>query len=110
MRVTWLDVRDFRSYAALRFEPDPGVNVLVGDNGQGKTSVLEAISYLGTTKSFRGVPDDALIREGADAAVVSGTEGGGHSGFDQITTLCLVPQAADAVKIPVIAGGGRVGS
>ena len=33
-------------------------------------------------------------------------EGGGHSGFDQLTTLCLVPQAVDAVKIPVIAGGG----
>ena len=43
---------------------------------------------------------------GADAVVVSGTEGGGHSGFDQITTMCLVPQAVDAVKIPVIAGGG----
>lgn len=43
---------------------------------------------------------------GADAVVVSGTEGGGHSGFDQITTLCLVPQAVDAVRIPVIAGGG----
>jgi NAD(P)H-dependent flavin oxidoreductase YrpB (nitropropane dioxygenase family) len=44
--------------------------------------------------------------EGVDAVVVSGTEGGGHSGFDQITTFCLVPQAADAVEIPVIAGGG----
>ncbi len=45
---------------------------------------------------------------GVDAVVVSGTEGGGHSGFDQLTTFCLVPQAADAVKIPVIAGGGIV--
>jgi len=45
---------------------------------------------------------------GVDAVVVSGTEGGGHSGFDQITTLCLVPQAADASTIPVIAGGGIV--
>jgi NAD(P)H-dependent flavin oxidoreductase YrpB (nitropropane dioxygenase family) len=43
---------------------------------------------------------------GVDAVVVSGTEGGGHSGFDQITTFCLVPQAVDAVTIPVIAGGG----
>jgi NAD(P)H-dependent flavin oxidoreductase YrpB (nitropropane dioxygenase family) len=43
---------------------------------------------------------------GVDAAIASGTEGGGHSGFDQITTLCLIPQAVDAVKIPVIAGGG----
>ena len=45
---------------------------------------------------------------GVDAVVVSGTEGGGHSGFDQLTTFCLVPQAAEAVKIPVIAGGGIV--
>lgn len=45
---------------------------------------------------------------GVDAVVVSGTEGGGHSGFDQITTFCLVPQAAEAVNIPVIAGGGVV--
>lgn len=43
---------------------------------------------------------------GVDAVIVSGTEGGGHSGFDQLTTLCLVPQAVDAAKIPVIAGGG----
>jgi NAD(P)H-dependent flavin oxidoreductase YrpB (nitropropane dioxygenase family) len=41
-----------------------------------------------------------------DAVITSGTEGGGHSGFDQLTTFCLVPQAADAVGIPVIAGGG----
>jgi len=43
---------------------------------------------------------------GVDAIVVSGTEGGGHSGFDQLTTMCLVPQAVDVVRIPVIAGGG----
>ena len=45
-----------------------------------------------------------------DAVIVSGTEGGGHSGFDQLTTLCLVPQAVDILNIPVIAGGGIVDS
>ncbi len=43
---------------------------------------------------------------GVDAVITSGTEGGGHSGFDQIGTLCLVPQTVDAVSIPVVAGGG----
>jgi len=43
---------------------------------------------------------------GVDAVVASGTDGGGHSGFDQNTTFCLVPQVANAVKIPILAGGG----
>lgn len=43
---------------------------------------------------------------GVDAVVASGTDGGGHSGFEQNTTFCLVPQVTSAVKIPVIAGGG----
>ena len=45
-------------------------------------------------------------KAGVDAVVASGTEGGGHSGFDQNTTFTLVPQVARAVKVPVIAGGG----
>ena len=77
MHVSWLELKDFRCYDELSFQPEPGVNVLVGDNGMGKTSVLEAIGYLGMVKSFRGVPDEALVRDGAAAAVVrSGVAGG----------------------------------
>jgi enoyl-[acyl-carrier protein] reductase II len=43
---------------------------------------------------------------GVDAVVAEGFEAGGHNGIDEITTLCLVPQVADAVRIPVIAAGG----
>lgn len=43
---------------------------------------------------------------GCDAAVAEGFEAGGHNGVDEITTMCLVPQVVDAVKIPVIAAGG----
>jgi enoyl-[acyl-carrier protein] reductase II len=43
---------------------------------------------------------------GCDAIVAEGFEAGGHNGIDEITTLCLVPQVVDAVKIPVIAAGG----
>jgi len=43
---------------------------------------------------------------GVDAVITSGTEGGGHSGFDQLTTFALVPQVVDAVKVPVVVGGG----
>lgn len=54
------------------------------------------------------VPSVALAirmeRAGADAIVVEGTEAGGHIG--ELTTMALVPQVVDAVKIPVIAAGG----
>ena len=43
---------------------------------------------------------------GVDAVIAEGTESGGHSGFDQITTMVLIPQVVEKVKIPVIAAGG----
>ena len=46
---------------------------MVGRNGQGKTNLAEALAYLATLDSFRGAPLDALIRVGADAAVVRAT-------------------------------------
>lgn len=43
---------------------------------------------------------------GVDAVIAEGCEAGGHIGFDELSTLVLVPQVVDAVKIPVIAAGG----
>jgi len=68
----WLELRDFRVHEELSFSPDAAVNLLVGDNGSGKTSVLEAIGYLATLRSFRRSPDAAMVRVGAEAAVVRG--------------------------------------
>jgi len=65
-----VELVDFRNYAALDLQVAPGVTVLVGSNGQGKTNLLEAIAYLATLASFRGASDDVLIRSGADAAVI----------------------------------------
>lgn len=72
MHLAWLELKDFRSYAQLRFEPDRGVNVFIGPNGAGKTNLLEAIGYLSMQKSFRRTPDGALIRLGQESAVVRG--------------------------------------
>lgn len=72
MELIWLELGDFRCYDVLRFEPAPGVNVLVGNNGAGKTSVLEAIGYLGSLRSFRGTGDEALITAGAETALIRG--------------------------------------
>lgn len=72
MRLSWLELTGFRTYGSLRWEPDPDVNVLVGANAVGKTNLLEAIGYLATLRSFRGMPDSALIASDAAGAVVRG--------------------------------------
>ena len=77
MHLTWLELSDFRAYDAIVFEPESGMNILVGANGAGKTSVLEAVGYLGMMKSFRSVPDAALVREGTQAAVIRAGVAGG---------------------------------
>jgi len=55
---------DFRCLAAVELQPDPLFNLIYGDNASGKTSLLEAIAYLGRGKSFRGAPTTSLIRHG----------------------------------------------
>ncbi len=72
MRLDWLELSDLRTYGALRFDPEAGINVLVGANGVGKTNLLEAIGYLGLATSFRGAPDDAIVADGAPAAIIRG--------------------------------------
>ena len=71
MFVTSLAIADFRSISQAVIEPDPtGTTVITGRNGTGKTSLLEAIAYLATLQSFRGSPKEALVRVGADRAIV----------------------------------------
>ncbi len=73
MIVSRLELVDFRNYANAAFDFEPGTTAVVGLNGQGKTNLAEAMAYLATLESFRGAPLDALIRVGADAAVVRAT-------------------------------------
>jgi DNA replication and repair protein RecF len=73
VRLDWLELREFRSYQHLEFHPDPGVNVLVGRNGAGKTNVLEAIVYLSALRSFRRAPDGAMVRSEGTEAIIRGS-------------------------------------
>ena len=70
MRLDRVWLTDFRSYASADIELAPGLTALLGDNGQGKTNVLEAVAWLATLGSFRGAPNDALVRQGAPRAVI----------------------------------------
>lgn len=70
MYVERLELADFRSYAQIRLDLGPGVQVLVGANAQGKTNLLEALHYLAMGASHRVSSDAPLVRTGADAAVI----------------------------------------
>jgi DNA replication and repair protein RecF len=72
LRLTRLWLHDFRNYTSAELALPPGLTVVRGTNGEGKTSLLEGIGYLATLASFRGVPADALVREGCAQAVVRG--------------------------------------
>ena len=73
MIVRRLELVDFRNYVGAQFDLDPGTTAVIGRNGQGKTNFAEALAYLATLASFRGAPPDALIRVGADTAIVRAT-------------------------------------
>lgn len=70
-RLTALAIRDFRNLARIDLAPPPDGFALVGENGQGKTNLLEAIHYLQLLRSFRGARDVELVRFDTDGFHVS---------------------------------------
>ena len=72
VHLAHLRLRDFRNYARLDVDFAPGFHLLLGDNAQGKTNILEAIYLMATLRSFRGVGGAQLIRHGAKGYFVGG--------------------------------------
>ncbi|HYJ30729.1 MAG TPA: DNA replication/repair protein RecF [Allosphingosinicella sp.] len=66
MFVTRLALSDFRSYADALVEPGPGLVILTGDNGAGKTNLLEAVSLLAPGRGLRGASLSEMARQGSD--------------------------------------------
>ncbi len=72
MRLRQLWLKDFRSYPELDLELPDGLTCIVGENGIGKTNLLEAIGYLVHLQSFRGADNPTMVAIGADRAIVRG--------------------------------------
>ena len=70
MTVEHLWLTDFRNHPTIDLSLDPGVTVVVGANGRGKTNLVEALAWLARGSSFRGAPTEALVRRGANGAVI----------------------------------------
>ncbi|HEY7966130.1 MAG TPA: DNA replication and repair protein RecF [Solirubrobacteraceae bacterium] len=79
MRVERIALRDFRSYEEAEFEVGPGLTIVHGANGAGKTNLLEGLYFGCTGRSFRTSNDRQLVRHGAHTAraVVSGSDSDG---------------------------------
>jgi DNA replication and repair protein RecF len=73
MKLNKIAIRDFRNYEAMSLDFSPEVNLIVGDNAQGKTNLIEAIGYLGSGKSFRTQKNSELVYLGEDFSEVSGS-------------------------------------
>jgi DNA replication and repair protein RecF len=72
MHLAHLRLRDFRNYARLDVDFAPGFHLLLGDNAQGKTNILEAMYLMATLRSFRGVGGAQMVRHGQKGYFVGG--------------------------------------
>jgi DNA replication and repair protein RecF len=72
VHLAHLRLRDFRNYARLDADFAPGCHLLLGDNAQGKTNILEAVYLMATLRSFRGVGGAQMIRHGAKGYFAGG--------------------------------------
>ena len=73
MKITNLKLKNFRNHTNLDLEFSDYKNIIIGNNGIGKTNVVEAIYYLALTKSFRTSNDEVLIKEDEEFAVIEAT-------------------------------------
>ncbi len=93
MHVYSLSLKNFRNYEALQTQFSPCKNLILGQNGQGKTNLLEALYFLSHAKSNRTTSDRELIRHGADFMSLSALVIYGHGGRHQLDVqMSLSPE------------------
>ncbi len=97
MIVEHLQLTDFRNYRTAEVSFHPGANLVVGSNGQGKTNLVEAIGYLATLSSHRVSTDQALVRHGADSAVVRARLG--HGDRTRLVELQVNRQGSNRAQV-----------
>ncbi|OLT11952.1 DNA replication/repair protein RecF [Pseudonocardia sp. CNS-139] len=97
MHLRRLAVSDFRSWESAELELEPGVTVLVGPNGVGKTNLVEAAGYLATLGSHRVATDAPLVRRGAERAVVRGLVA--HRGRELAVEVEITPGRANRARV-----------
>ena len=72
MRLKRISITNFKNIAEARLDFSPDINCFLGNNGMGKTNLLDAVHYLSLARSFSGLNDSALIRRGSDFMMLRG--------------------------------------
>jgi DNA replication and repair protein RecF len=105
-----LSISEFRNIAEATITPDPvGTTVITGRNGAGKTSLLEAIGYLATLQSFRGSAKEALVRIGADRAILRAATVVGDRAMDIEAELAATGRSRTLVNRQTVRRRGDLG-
>src|SRR4051812_42283912 len=97
MYVRRVELTEFRSYERVVVDFDSGVAVLVGQNGTGKTNLVEALGYVATLDSHRVATDAPLVRAGAASAVIRCAVV--HDGRELLVELEIVPGKANRARL-----------
>ena len=92
MKITSLELKDFRNIQQMHLKPGPGVNIIYGDNAQGKTNLLEAIWLFTGGRSFRGAAQSELLPFGKENGQLSA--GFYEGGREQTAQLLLGAKTA----------------
>ncbi len=89
MKLRQVEARDFRNLARLNYQPGPGLNILLGDNAQGKTNILESIYVLSTGSSFRTGQDKNMVAYEKEVAILRGRYDYNERDFEAVLSYNL---------------------
>ena len=105
MTVTEISYRNFRNLETCTLAPSDGVNIIYGENAQGKTNLLEGIWLFSGMKSFRGAKDAELIRFGSEfGRLKMSFHAGGRDQKAEITVAAKRKAKLNGVELPSCAG------
>lgn len=96
MRLNRLNIANFKNIADARLEFSPKINCFLGNNGMGKSNLLDAVYYLSFCKSFSGLPDLQLIKRGEGFATLRGSYA--RRGLDEELSVGLQPGKRKSFK------------
>ena len=87
MKIKKIILKNYRNYDNLEIDFNDNLNIIIGDNAQGKTNLLESIYVLAVTKSFLSITDKCLIKFDNKFSIIKGVLDSNNSRFTVISIV-----------------------